>query len=421
MVGILPDIANGGLVIRDGDGVPTNPAGVQSAYSPPAEFTSSCLLTALPSDCTARMSAAQINAIVSELLCFMASLNPDGTYNCASLCNIANAFDAWWDEHNNTDATIDGDGTAANLFRVNPLATVAAILAVDAAGDSLASGLRSTDATNILTTGTDGRLFVPPPVIPAPPVQVLRSYLAGLTLSTNGGVPTFGIAAGVAVDSTNSFTMALAAAMTKTTAAWVVGSGNGGLDTGVIAASTWYHAHLIRRPDTGVVDVLVSLSPTAPTLPPNYTQFRRIGSMKTSGTSQWVKFIQRGDKFLWDVMTFDVNFNGTTAVQVGTLSVPSNVIVNALVNAGGIAPATGSGGSGRALIFSPDQNSASSTSLALGIFNVGLFTSALGSQAWTSLEVQTGLASDVRFSTEISSMTLQIYTAGWIDRRGKDN
>jgi hypothetical protein len=67
-----------------------------------------------------------------------------------------------------------------------------------------------------------------------------------------------------------------------------------------------YHAYLIKRPDTGVVDVLTSVSATAPTLPTNYMLFRRVGSMKTNGSFQWIKFIQQGNVFYWDSPTLDV-------------------------------------------------------------------------------------------------------------------
>ena len=49
--------------------------------------------------------------------------------------------------------------------------------------------------------------------------------------------------------------MLLASAYTKTTGSWAVGSGNGGLDTGTITNSTWYHVFLMQRPDTEVVDI----------------------------------------------------------------------------------------------------------------------------------------------------------------------
>ena len=127
---------------------------------------------------------------------------------------------------------------------------------------------------------------------------ILPGYISGLQLSTAGSSSTFGIAVGTASNTTALSYMALSSAYTKTTSSWTVGTGNGALDTGTIANNTWYHAFLIQRTDTGVVDVLVSLSPTSPTLPASYTLFRRIGSMKTDGSAHWTKFVQNGDEFL---------------------------------------------------------------------------------------------------------------------------
>ena len=46
-------------------------------------------------------------------------------------------------------------------------------------------------------------------------------------------------------------------------------------------ANTDYYVYLIKRVDTDVVDAIFSASATAPTLPTNYTLFRRIGSIST--------------------------------------------------------------------------------------------------------------------------------------------
>ena len=57
---------------------------------------------------------------------------------------------------------------------------------------------------------------------------------------------------------------------------WAVGSGSGGLDTGTVSDSP-YHVFVIRRPDTGVVDALFSLSATAPVMPFGASATRRSG------------------------------------------------------------------------------------------------------------------------------------------------
>ncbi len=96
MASILPDVTTGGaVVIRDATGAPTNPPDVHGAYVPSAAFISTCLLTALPETCEARIEPKQINAIVSELLAFAECLDPNGPWDCNSLTNICNAFTTW--------------------------------------------------------------------------------------------------------------------------------------------------------------------------------------------------------------------------------------------------------------------------------------------------------------------------------------
>lgn len=182
--------------------------------------------------------------------------------------------------------------------------------------------------TAAIAAGTDTRSFVNPAQLSAASIaSVMRSYIAGLTLSAAGGTGTFGITGGSAADSTNSVIMKLTSAYTKTTAAWAVGSGNGSLDTGSIGNNTWYHVYEIRRPDTGVVDILISTNPTVPTaLPANYTQYRRIGSMRTNGSAQWMAFQQIGDDF-YKLQVVDQTYGLTQAATLQTLSVPTGIIV----------------------------------------------------------------------------------------------
>jgi hypothetical protein len=242
----------------------------------------------------------------------------------------------------------------------------------------------------------------------------IPGYLSGLTLSTAGSSSSFGIAAGAATDSTNTDMMSLASAYTKTTGTWTAGSGNGALDTGTIASSAWYHVFLIRRPDTGTVDVLLSLSATAPTLPANYTLSRRIGSLCTS-SSQWIKFSQFGDEFLWDQTQASVNAaTGSTSAQTATLAVPTGIKVNALINVG---VSESSGNDGRAYVSSFDK---SDEAPAVSNFNVGVSgAAATGLQNWSQLRVRTNASAQIRYRAMASTASIWIGTAGWIDDRGK--
>lgn len=92
MSGVFPDTVTGGVIIRDDLGNPTNPPDVQNAYVPPSQFVMSCLPTAIPSTCEGRITPAQINAIVSELLSLAVCWDPDGPWNCTSVNNLCNAF-----------------------------------------------------------------------------------------------------------------------------------------------------------------------------------------------------------------------------------------------------------------------------------------------------------------------------------------
>ena len=264
-----------------------------------------------------------------------------------------------------------------------------------------------------VTAGTDTQSGITPAQLAA--AVALRSYLSGLTLSTAGSSATFGIAAGVATDSTNVFIMALASAYTKTTSAWAVGTGNGALDTGSIANSTWYHIFLIRRPDTGVVDVLISLSATSPTLPTNYTQFRRIGSMQTNGSAQWVKFKQVCDDF-YRLQIQDYSLPGTTQpATLSTLSVPTGVVVEPFTNI--VAQSINNN-----VAYVQYAPASDATLLETVMYhyegNAGAASSStntvIGPPTNTSAQIYIGLPSSN------GGETLYIYTYGWRDTRGRD-
>ena len=244
----------------------------------------------------------------------------------------------------------------------------------------------------------------------------LRGWIAGLTLSAAGSSATFGIAVGSAADSTSSDLMQLASAYTKTTGAWAVGTGNGALDTGTIGAASWYHVFVIKRVDTGAVDVLVSLSATAPTLPANYTLFRRIGSLKTVA-SQWVAFSQLSDEFLWKVVAQDITqTNPGTAAVLRTLTVPLGVQTSAVINVLSISDATNT--DSRISISSPDVTD-----------EIGTYSYNIGSSGYGGLQlggqfvVRTNTSSQIRTRHNGSAAATVIYigTRGWIDRRGRDD
>ena len=70
----------------------------------------------------------------------------------------------------------------------------------------------------------------------------------------------------------------------------VTSSGANGLDTGSIAANTWYYVWAIWNPSTTTDASLLSLSSTAPTMPSGYTKKRRVGSVRSDGSSDFLHY-----------------------------------------------------------------------------------------------------------------------------------
>lgn len=245
-----------------------------------------------------------------------------------------------------------------------------------------------------------------------------RGYLGGYTMSTAGSSATMTIAAGQATDSTNAAVITLGSSIAKTTSSWSVGTGNGCLDTGSVSTSTWYHFWAIYRSDTLVVDVLCSLSASAPSLPAGYTHKRRIGAGKTDGSSQWIAFSQVGDEFLWSTSVLDVNSTnpGTSAVN-SALSVPSGIKVFAVIRR---IVTTGAGGAVSDLVTPIDQaDAAPSLTAAPG---ATLYVPASSNGAGL-LVVRTDASRQVRSRLSFSdaSTIAKMVTVGWIDRRERES
>jgi hypothetical protein len=180
------------------------------------------------------------------------------------------------------------DGAIANMGRMdNTLQAILGLLARSIRTNVLRF-LDNTDATKKVKLDLSGLPTATERTWTAPYysgtlglVSDIIGYSRGLTLANNSTDPAndVDIGAGSAVDTTGSVSILLASGLVKRIdAAWAVGSGNGGLDTGAVTNARYY-IWLIRRPDTGVVDALFSLSNTAPTMPANYTQRALIGSL----------------------------------------------------------------------------------------------------------------------------------------------
>ena len=188
------------------------------------------------------------------------------------------------------------------------------------------------------------------------------------------------------------------------------------LDTGAKANSTTYHVYLIRRPDTGVVDVLFSTSASAPTMPTNYSQKRRIGSIMTDGSGTIRPFVQYGDRFDWVTTVLDVNnaLNpGTSAVTRGC-TVPQGISVTAdlifqVDNSGNAGVAFGWLSALDCADEAPASGAAMTTSAASATGRVINAVANAQTRTNTSGQVRT------RLSYSDASVAIYLRTRGWID------
>jgi hypothetical protein len=246
-----------------------------------------------------------------------------------------------------------------------------------------------------------------------------RGYIDGLILANNGsGTQSISVAQGACRDSTNAQDITLASVFFKSLAGtWTQGTGSSGspvngLDTGSVAASTWYHVFVISNGTN--VDVLFSTSASSPTMPGGWSYRRRIGSIRTDASKNVLGFVQVGDEFLWNTQITDANNAtlGTTITNV-TLTVPTGVQVWAIFGAG----IKNSGGVVSLSIYSPDEQDTSAT----GFFTVclGAITSQLGNAAWVRIRTNTSAA--IRCVASLASSVLDIGTVGWVDQRGRNS
>ena len=164
-------------------------------------------------------------------------------------------------------------------------------------------------------------------------------YIQGLTYANNGTDSTndLDIAAGQCRDATNAHDISVSALTKQSDATFVVGTNQGMLDTGVVGNSDYY-LWAIKRSDTGVTDILSSLSSTSPSMPAAYDFKRLIGWFRRAGGSiSLVKTYETeggGLELLWDFPTLDIDLSNTlgTARRTDAIKVPLNFSVMASIN-----------------------------------------------------------------------------------------
>jgi hypothetical protein len=150
---------------------------------------------------------------------------------------------------------------------------------------------------------------------------------SGLVLTNNAGTPNtnIDITASQAVMQNTSGVTITANSVSVTVNTTVTGAN--GLDTGARANTTWYHLFLIS--DGTTTAGLASTSATAPTMPGSYTYRCRLGAMKTNGSSNFLRTIQKGARAQYQVVAASTTPNLPIAATgtAGSLTVPTWVSV----------------------------------------------------------------------------------------------
>lgn len=253
--------------------------------------------------------------------------------------------------------------------------------------------------------------------IQTPQVILLpRGYIGGLNISNNASDANNDIdfSVGECIDSTNAENIVLASALTKRTdALWVVGDGQGGMDTGTKPANGTLHCFVIKRSDTGVVDALFSQS-TTPTLPANYDYYRRVGSFTTSSSIN-VGFYQNGDNFSLKASAGLVNLDGlvSTTRYLATLPVPSGLKLNPQ-----IAIASYNESSYSLIITDPDYTDSPAGS---GRFSAVAYSETFAGFSFGSQIFTTNTSRQLGFRASKAVTGLVVDTWGWVDNRGRFN
>jgi hypothetical protein len=249
-----------------------------------------------------------------------------------------------------------------------------------------------------------------------PGSPLIRSFLTGFGTAWVSA-SSFSVAPGLTSDPTNTGLMLLASSLTKTTALWVVGTNKGGLDTGAVAANTWYHMFVISNSNFTSIDVLFSLSPSAPTLPVGYTFNRRIGSLRTNAGSSFLKYWQTDDLFLWDQVVNELNFLAISGLVTVTLTVPTGIsdALGAIMAIFTLNQFDDNSSSGSILVQALDQAVTSPAESNATIFSYGFNQSQTG-----DLMFPVSSSAQIRINTNHSNQQLSLWTRGWLDRRGRD-
>jgi hypothetical protein len=159
------------------------------------------------------------------------------------------------------------------------------------------------------------------------------SCMRGLKISSSGLSPLVSISFDmISLDSTSGIDSVVVGQASLS--ASVATSGSNGIDTGTLAASTWYSVWVIYN--GSAVASLLSLSATTPTMPAGYTFRRRVGWIRTdSSVNKYpIAFTQYNAKVTWKLYGsayYPLMASGTVGTITSAAYSPVSVSVDAFI------------------------------------------------------------------------------------------
>ncbi|NKL37498.1 hypothetical protein GFL49_27785 [Rhizobium leguminosarum bv. viciae] len=152
-------------------------------------------------------------------------------------------------------------------------------------------------------------------------VTAVGSFIDGGLLSNNGANPNTHVDfAAMSVRSGSTFVSRASSITKRINGTWAVGTGNGGLDTGSVAANSTYFAYALRKTSDATLDVVLSTSATIggvnTTLLTGYTIVKCIGVVLTDASSNIRQFIM----YPRDFYQFVTPIREATNIPISTVS-----------------------------------------------------------------------------------------------------
>lgn len=259
-----------------------------------------------------------------------------------------------------------------------------------------------------------------------------KGVLTGLLIENEAGNPNTDIQVNtgtVRSQSTEEFIILTAPIIKRINATWAIGSLAGGMFSGTVASDETYHVFLIKQNGTGIVDAGFDIDVAGANVPPGWSAFARIASIRTGGSANIINFIQDGDTFWYKTPLGERDVSLTTTTSQTILlntNTPKKIGGEAIIQVNdsidtGASTACAVVISGTALDdIIPVQNGVLNT-YNLNNFNVAGYRRSYYAQLRLNVPIQNDDA-QIRFRfvrTGAAAQNQRVSIIGWTDKRGK--